>query len=280
MANVNPSDVKKLRDATGAGMLDCKNALIEAGGDFEEAQKVLRKKGLAAATKREGRATTEGRLFIAIRGEKAAVCELTCETYFVAGNEKFKAFGEEIVNMMLDAETEELTPEIADKVKEAISIIKENMTLKRQKLFKLTAAQKAFGYSHDGQIASVVVLESDNPAAFEAGTVNEFGNDLAMHIAAFHPRFIDENSVTQKFKDDQMEVFAAQSENLNKPADVLQKIMAGKLNKIYSEVCLTKQPFVKDDKQSVEKVMAAVAKQAAASLKIADYVYYKVGIDE
>lgn len=280
MADINPSDVKKLRDATGAGMLDCKNALIDAKGDFEEAQKILRKKGLAAATKREGRATTEGRLFIAIRDGKAAICELTCETYFVAGNEKFKAFGEEIVNMILDAETAEITPEIADKVKEAISIIKENMTLKRIRFFKLAANQKAYGYSHDGQIASVVILESDNAAAFDNAAVAELGNDIAMHITAFHPQFISEETVPQKFKDEQMEIFAAQSENLNKPADVLQKIMAGKLNKIYSEVCLTKQAFVKDDKQSVEKVIAAVAKQAGAALKPVDYVYYKVGIDE
>lgn len=280
MANVNPSDVKKLRDATGAGMLDCKNALIESNGDFEEAQKVLRKKGLAAATKREGRATTEGRIFLSVKEGKAALCELTCETYFVAGNEKFKAFGEEIVNMIVDAETETVTDAVADKVKEAISIIKENMTLKRIKFFRLNANQKAFGYSHDGQIASIAVLESDNAAAFDNTAVNEFGSDIAMHITAFHPQFVDETAVPQKFKDDQMEVFSAQTENLNKPKDVLEKIMAGKLNKIYSEICLIKQAFVKDDKQSVEKVMAAVAKQAGASLKIADYAYFKVGIDE
>ena len=159
---------------------------------------------------------------------------------------------------------------------EIISIIKENMTLKRQKLFKLTAAQKAFGYSHDGQIASVVVLESDNPAAFEAGAVNEFGNDLAMHIAAFHPRFIDENSVTQKFKDDQMEVFAAQSENLNKPADVLQKIMAGKLNKIYSEVCLTKQPFVKDDKMTVGDLLTHKIATIGEKIEIKRFTRYQI----
>lgn len=280
MADINPSDVKKLRDATGAGMLDCKNALIEAKGDFEEAQKILRKKGLAAATKREGRATTEGRIFVALKDNKAAICELTCETYFVAGNEKFKAFGEEIVNMIIDTNAQEVTPALADKVKEAISIIKENMTLKRQKLIQLQPNQRAFVYSHDGQIASVAVLESDNADAFNNAAVNELGNDIAMHITAFHPQFICEKCVPQKFKDDQMEVFAAQSENLNKPADVLQKIMEGKLNKIYSEICLTKQAFVKDDKQSVEKVLAAVSKQAGASLKIADYVYYKVGIEE
>ena len=131
--NIAPADVKKLRDKTGAGMLDCKNALVASSGDFAEAEKILKKQGLASADKRSGRATNQGAVFTKISGDKAVILELTCETDFVSKNEKFRETGEALVDMVISKGITEINDDLVNRVKEAIAILKENMTLKRLK---------------------------------------------------------------------------------------------------------------------------------------------------
>lgn len=278
MAEISAADVKKLRDATAAGMLDCKNALIEANGDFEEAQKILRKKGLAAAGKRSGRATNEGAIFIANNGKEAIMFEMTCETAFVAQNELFKNSGNKIAKMILDGNIGDLNEaSIQEELKAAIAVIKENMLLKRLVRIKGDENSYIASYQHDGgSIGALVQLQATSGDTLTKEEVKTFGFEAALHVAAFNPLYLDVDNVDQKYKDVQLDVFTTQAKQTGKPDNIIAGIVQGKLTKHYAEVCFLKQAFVKDDKLSVEKALANVAK-ANGEFKITDYKYLKVG---
>ncbi len=277
---VKPAEVKKLREMTGAGMLDCKNALIEANGDMNEAQKILKKAGLAAAGKREGRSTNEGSIFIANKDNKASICELTCETYFVAKNDVFQKNGDELADLIIDENVEEANDAINEKVKSGIAIIKENMTLKRFKLFTLNEGEKAFGYLHDGgAIGALAIVKSEDASKINEAKFDELGNDIALHIAAFGPIAIDKDGVDKKYLADQEEVFLDQTMKLGKPENIAKGIVQGKMNKHLSEICLVDQKFVKDDSKKVSQVIEDVAKELGTKISVTNYAYYKVGIE-
>ncbi len=278
MADVKPADVKKLRDKTGAGMLDCKKALVSAEGDFAKAEKLLKEQGLAAAEKRGDRATNEGRVFTKIADGKAGILELSCETDFVAINENFVNAGKDLLDGILDDNLTEVTPALEEKVKLAISKLKENMSIKRFKTFTLAENEYCKDYIHgEGGIGVLVKLSADNKNLFDNEKVKEFAFDCALHIAAFSPLYLSKDTVDDAYTQEQTEIFMKQAENLGKPENVLQGIVKGKLNKHFAQICLLEQPFVKDDKNSLEKVMASVGKEAGGKLKIEDFVYYRVG---
>lgn len=278
---IKAADVKKLRDKTGAGMLDCKNALAKADGDFDKAEKILKELGLAAAAKRSGRATNQGRVFTKISDNKAVILEIGCETDFVARNTDFIALGEDIAATVIDKGLTEITPELEEKVKETISKIKENMSLKRLKVLDIAENELVVDYIHgEGSIGILVKLSADNADILKNESVKSFGFDCALHIAAFNPKYLSRENVPADYIKEQEEIFMAQAKNLGRPEKVLEGIVKGKLNKHFSEICFLDQPFVKDDKQSVSKVMAAVAKEAGGKLSISDFVYYKVGDEE
>ncbi|MDC7225627.1 MAG: translation elongation factor Ts [Spirochaetales bacterium] len=278
MADVKPADVKKLRDKTGAGMLDCKKALVEAEGDFAKAEKLLKEQGLAAAAKRGDRATNEGRIFTKIADGKAAILELACETDFVAINENFVNAGKELVEAIVADNLTEITPDLEEKVKLAISKLKENMSIKRFKSFVLADNEFCMDYIHgEGGIGVLVKLSADDKSLFDNDAVKEFAFDCALHIAAFNPLYLSKEVVDEAYTKEQTEIFMKQAENLGKPEKVLQGIVKGKLNKHFAQICLLDQPFVKDDKNSLANVLASVGKEAGGKLKIEDFVYYRVG---
>ncbi len=279
--SIKAADVKKLRDKTGAGMLDCKNALTKADGDFEKAEKILKELGLAAAEKRSGRATNQGRVFTKIDKSRAVILEIGCETDFVARNKDFIALGEDIATTVLEKGLTEITKELEEKVTATISTIKENMTLKRLKVMEIGENNLVVDYIHgEGSIGILVKLEADNPEILKDDKVKSFAFDCALHIAAFNPKYLSRDNVPEDYIKEQEEIFMAQAKNLGRPEKVLEGIVKGKLNKHFSEICLLDQPFVKDDKQSVSKVMASVAKEAGGKLAITDFVYYKVGEED
>ncbi|MDC7127306.1 MAG: translation elongation factor Ts [Spirochaetales bacterium] len=278
MADVKPADVKKLREKTGAGMLDCKKALVEAEGDFAKAEKLLKEQGLAAAAKRSGRATNEGRIFTKIEADKAGILELACETDFVARNENFINAGKELIDNIVDKNLSELTPELEEQVKLVISRIKENISLKRFKTIQIAENEFCMEYIHgEGGIGVIVKLAAEDKSAFENEKLKEFAFDCALHIAAFNPLYLSKDSVDEAYANEQKEIFMKQAESLDKPEKVLQGIVMGKLNKHFSQICLLEQPFIKDDKTSLSKVLAAVGKEVGTKLSISDFAYYKVG---
>jgi elongation factor Ts len=274
---IRAEDVKALREKTGAGMMDCKKALGEASGDFARAEKILKELGLAAAAKRGGRATNEGRVFSKVGSGRAAVVELSCETDFVSRNADFVKLGDEIAASIAGGKAPD-APELAEKVTGLIATIKENMALKRAQALEFGASSLVVDYVHgDGRIAVLVKVSADKPDALKNEAVKNFAFNCALHIAAFNPLFLSEKDASPEYMKEQEEIFTKQAENLGKPAGVLQGIVKGKIKKHLSEVCFLDQPFVKDDKKPVKQVLAETGKAAGAELTIDQYIYYRVG---
>ena len=278
MAAVKAADVKKLRDKTGAGMLDCKNALAQAEGDFAQAEKILKEMGMATAAKRSGRATNEGRIFTQIGEKRAVLLELACETDFVARNKDFIALGEDLASTIVEKDLTEKTEELEEKVKEAIGRIKENMHLKRFTGFSIGTQELVRDYIHgEGNIGVLVKLSGDSREVLQHEAVQRFALDCAMHIAAFNPQYLNRDNVDSVYQQEQEAIFRKQAENLDKPAHVIDGIVKGKMNKHFSEVCFLEQGFVKDEKQSVAQMAKNVGKEAGGEINIENFYYYKVG---
>jgi len=280
--DIKASDIKDLREKTGAGMMDCKKALVEAGGDAVKAEKLLKEWGLAGVEKRAGRATNEGRIFLAESAAAIAVVEIACETDFVARNEDFIKAGQGMAAQALAKGWDKPSAELENQVKDLASVIKENITLKRVILVKAGAGEWLHSYMHgEGKIGVVVRAKAEKAEAFKNAEVTGFIHDVALHIAAFRPMFLEQSRVDAAWIKEQEEIFQKQVEGdekmKGKPANVVQGILKGKLNKLMSDICLMDQGFVKDEKQKVSAVMAAVGKAAGTPFSIADYVYVRVG---
>ncbi len=276
---ISASDVKKLRDATGSGMMDCKKALVEAEGNFEKAEKILKKMGLAQIDKRSNRATENGRNFIAVNDKKAVVLELNCETDFVARNKDFIATGQKMADKILNENLTEVNDELKAMLTDLISTIKENMVIKGFKTLDVKSNSIFGQYVHgEGAIAGIVQISSDDAKALENEEVKSFAFDCALHVVANEPLFLSKETVDEAYKAEQEEIFAAQAANLDKPEKVLKGIIAGKLNKFLSQKCFLQQPFVKDDKHSTEQVLKELSKKVGSDLKIEGYIYNKVGV--
>jgi elongation factor Ts len=279
---INASDVKRLREKTGAGMMECKNALVASEGDFAKAERLLKEKGLAAVEKRSDRATNEGKVFIKVQNNTAALVELASETDFVARNPEFITLGGFIADQVLEKGYTEATDELAALVTDLATKIRENMSLKRIKLLKAGANEYLTSYIHgDGNIGVVVKLGADKPEALEKEEARAFAFDLALHIAAFNPLALDKTRIDPAFLKEQEEIFRKQLEGdekvKGKPANVIDNILKGKINKYLADICLVDQGFVKDEKQTVAQALAERSKQLGANLTINDYVYFKVG---
>ena len=286
MADISASEVKKLREKTGAGMMECKNALVETGGDFDKAVKLLKEKGLAALEKRAGRATNQGKVFIKIKNDNstAVLVELNAETDFVAKNDEFIALGEKIAGIALEKNISGPNDELNSYVQDLATKIRENMSLKRLMLVKASSNEYLTQYIHgDGNIGIVVKAESDKPEIFKNEDVKAFIFTLALHIAAFNPAAIDRSKIDQVWLKEQEGIFKVQMDQdeklKGKPENVLAGILQGKVTKYLSEICLMEQGYVKDEKMTVAKAIEECAKKAGAKLAINDYVYYRVGAE-
>lgn len=279
---IKASDIKNLRERTGAGMMDCKKALTEAEGDFSAAEKLLREWGMAGVEKRAGRATNEGRIFLVEKASAISLVEIACETDFVAKNADFIASGMKIAEKAFAAKADGANAELDGMVKDIAIVIKENITLKRVRYFEASANEYLHSYTHgEGKLVVVVKAKASSAAAFADERVTSFIHDVALHIAAFNPMFLDQSKPDAAWVKEQQEIFEKQvelDEKLkSKPAKVVEGILAGKLKKLMAEVCLMDQGFVKDEKMSVAAAMAAVKKDTGADFSIVSYDYIKVG---
>jgi elongation factor Ts len=284
MAEISASDVKKLREKTGAGMMECKNALVASNGDFAGAEKSLKEKGLAALEKRSGRATNEGKIFVKIKDNAAVLVELASETDFVARNPDFIELGDAIADKALEKGITSPNDELSGMVTDLATKIRENMGLKRLCMVKAGANEYLTQYIHGGgSIGVVVKCESDKPEIFKNEEVQSFVFSLALHIAAFNPVALDRGKIDQAWLKEQEDIFRKQMEQdeklKGKPEKVLEGILQGKVNKYLSEICLLEQGYVKDEKLTVAKAIEECAKKAGAKLAINDFVYYKVGAE-
>jgi elongation factor Ts len=276
--DIKATDVKALRDKTGAGMMDCKKALTQCNGDEAEAMKFLKEKGLAAVSKRSGRETSEGRIFIKTAGKRNVMLELTCETDFVANNKDFIAIGEAICEEALAKGYTTVTPELSEMIQELQIKIRENMKVNRLVAIDVPEGSVFSSYIHSDAKTGVMALIATNPTtAADNEAVKEFAYDCCLHIAAFAPAYIKETDVDEKYIDEQKEIFLAQVADMDKPDNVKQGIVDGKIKKHLASICFIDQPFVKDDKVSVAKKMEQVGKEAGAKLTLSKIVSFQIG---
>ena len=287
MANISAGDVKSLREKTGAGIADCKNALVEMEGDFDKAEKLLKEKGLAAVEKRSGRATNEGKIFVKIKdngasGSTAALVELVSETDFVARNPDFIVLGGAIADKVLERGYAEPNEELNGMVSDLASKIRENMNLKRIKTVNAKAGEYLTSYIHgDGAIGVVVHLGADKADAWSNEEAKAFAFTIALHVAAFNPTALDQSKVDAAWLKEQEEIFRKQMEQdekmQGKPANVIDNILKGKVSKFLKDICMMDQAYVKDEKMTVAQALADAGKRFDCKLSIVDFVYFKVG---
>ncbi|MBU0928692.1 MAG: translation elongation factor Ts [Spirochaetes bacterium] len=283
--DIKVSDIKDLREKTGAGMMDCKKALVETGGDAALAVEKLKEWGFAGVQKRFGRETKEGRIFIADSPSAIALVEIACETDFVCRNADFIKGGERMAKIALEKRLSASNPELEEIVKDMASVIKENISLKRVAFVAAGTGEYVHSYMHgEGRLGVVVHVKSDSAAAFSNPEIAALVHDLALHIAAFKPVFVDQSRIGADWIAAQQEIFKQQVEEddkvKGKPANVIEGILAGKLKKRMTENSLMDQGFVKDEKQTVKTVIEAAAKAAGVSFSVVDFVYSKVGEEE
>jgi len=276
---IKATDVKALRDKTGVGMMDCRNALEKAGGDFEKAEKILKELGLAAAQKRSGRATKEGKVFARVEGDKAAILELLCETDFVGRNSDFRALGEQLLSLVLAKRPAAVTPEMQELVNGAIAKIKENMGIGRFEVMTAKPNELIVSYVHGDKLAVLVKFSLSSAALKEHPKVKEAVMDCALHAAAFAPVALTQSGVSPAYLKEQEEIFTVQAKNTGKPENVVQGIVKGKLKKHMQEICFVDQLHVKQTKKSVADVLRELGKEVGGEVALADYRYYKLGAE-
>ncbi|NLM13743.1 MAG: elongation factor Ts [Epulopiscium sp.] len=279
--------VKELREITGAGMMDCKKALSEANGDMDKAVEILREKGLAKAAKKAGRIAAEGMVanYISEDGKVGTLVEVNSETDFVAKNEEFRTFAYQVakqVAMTKATSVEEFKKEawlldpsktVEDALTEKISVIGENLNIRRFVKFE-TEAGVIVSYIHGGgKIGVLVNLESQDTS----DRVKEAAKDIAMQIAAVNPQYITKDEIPADFIEKEREILKQQALNEGKPANIVEKMIEGRLNKNLKEMCLVDQQFIKDPDMTVAKYLESVSKEVGTDITIKAFARFETG---
>lgn len=268
MANITASQVKELRERTGLGMMECKKALVEANGDIEVAIDDLRKSSGLKAAKKAGRTAAEGVAVsrVSADGKSAALVEVNSETDFVARDDNFLGFVELVADKAFAAKQDDVAALMAGELENArealVQKIGENITVRRVALLNGGADSVIAGYSHGGRIGVLVELKGGN---------EELAKDIAMHVAAINPQFVSADQVPEEVLEREKEVVRAQSESSDKPAEIIEKMIQGRIKKFLAEISLVEQPFVKDPDVKVGEL----ARKAGA--EVVSFVRFEVG---
>ncbi len=276
---ISATDVKQLRDRTGAGMMDCKRALTEAEGDLEEAIKILRTQGLAAASKKSHRAASEGAVVVVGDGSKMVVMELNCETDFVARNPDFQEFANAIASLALSSgvtHVDELKAQpfegdpghtVEQAISQMIATIGENIVLSRLEQIEAAPGHHLSSYVHGGGKIGVVVEGSE-------AVSEEALHDVALHVAASEPRFVTRDEVTDDVLQSEKEIALNQAIAQGKPEHIAEKIVVGKMEKFFEQEVLLEQPFAKDSSMTVAQYLKDAAGDGAT---VARFIRFKLG---
>jgi elongation factor Ts len=267
--NITAETVKQLRERTGAGMMECKKALVETQGDLDAAAELMRKSGLAKADKKAARVAAEGTIAVHRSGASAAMIEVNCETDFVARSEEFQGFARDVAQAALEHPAPSVDAlvqldvggaTLEERRRALIAKIGENIAVRR---FVRVSAPGALGdYLHGTRIGSLVALEGGDEA---------LARDLAMHVAAINPAYVDASAVPADVLDKEREILTEQTKGEKKPPEIIAKMVEGRLRKFLAEITLLGQPFVKDPEITVEKLL----KKSGA--RVVEFVRYEVG---
>ena len=273
--------ITKLREMTGAGIKDCNNALKEANNDIETAVKILREKGIASAVKRADRAAKQGVVVAKLSEDKkqGVLVELDCETDFVARTDKFKELANSLASFVMKTESQDNILEqkfdgiqtVQDVIKEAIGTIGENIVLKRTA--KFTTTGEIASYIHMNNSLGVLVNFEVPEDVVESEAFKNLEKEIAMQIAAVSPLYITREQVPQEKLEEEKAIYVKQLQEEGKPANIIDKIVIGKLNKFYSQVCLIEQPYMREEKETIKNVIEKVSKD----IVVKNFVRFKIG---
>lgn len=277
-------DVKALRERTGCGMMDCKAVLTEANGDMEKAAELLREKGLAAANKKAGRIASEGMVFAMTDEDTGigAVVEVNSETDFVAKNEGFQNFVKDVVDVIIKTDPADVdallaTPmgsgTVEDELREKILVIGENLKIRRFTRFCGTNC----AYVHGGGTHGVLVQFDTSDAVAKKPEFAVYSKDIAMHIAALSPTYVSREDVPADVVEKEREILKAQAINEGKPENIAEKMVVGRLNKFYENICLMEQKFVKDNDITVSQYTEQTAKALGGDIKVLAFARFEKG---
>jgi elongation factor Ts len=288
MAEISAAMVLELRKMSGQGMMDCKRALQDTDGDVEKAMDLLRKKGLATMAKRAGRDTSEGLVVSKISpdGKTAALATLCCETDFVAKSDAFVATAQILADVALTCPADEGIENVleisadgrkfSDIMTELVSKTGEKTQVGDYAKYQLDGPGLISTYIHfNEKVGTMVQIETGDETIAAGEVLKQTAADIAMHITATKPLALNKDQIDPETIEREKAIFAEQVKN--KPANIIDKIVEGKINKFYAENCLLQQPFVKDDSRTVEQVLADAAKQAGGEAKIKRFVRFEVG---
>ena len=283
---ITASLVKELREKTGAGMMDCKKALVEVAGDLEKAVDWLRQKGMAKAAKKVGRATSEGLVCVAASddGKHVAMAALLCETDFVARGEQFEAMANKVAQAVLDgnpADADALQALVGEDVTQLIASVGENMQLGKFTRHSKTGENDVIGqYIHANRKIGVLVdLQCGKPETASREEVKELAKNVAMQVAATSPMALNADSLDPAAVEREREVYRHKALEEGKPAQIVDKIADGAVKKFQKEVCLMEQPYIRDDKKSVADVVREVAKAVGDDIKVRAFTRIQLAAD-
>ena len=285
MATITAKMVGDLRAKTGAGMMDCKKALTESGGDMEQAIDLLRKKGLSAAAKKSGRVAAEGMIAAAGNGQCGALVEVNSETDFVAKNEAFQKFTAGVVEVVLEqkpADVEALKGmafpatgrNVGEELNHQIATIGENMNIRRFACLESGSGITASYIHGAGKIGVLVQLDT---AKADDPKIEETAKMLAMHVAAASPQYLSRNEVPADVIEREKDIMRAKALESGKPENIIEKILEGQINKFFGETCLLEQVYVIDTDQKVGKVVEALAKEVGGQVTLSAYARFQLG---
>jgi elongation factor Ts len=267
---ISASMVKELRERTGAGMMECKKALVETGGDMDAAVDFLRKSGQAKADKKASRVAADGRIVLAIDGKRAVMAEINSETDFVAKDQNFVTFAESVARCALDKGANDLDALMSMRLAdgktvesartELVAKVGENISVRR--FATLEAAEHLGTYTHGARIGALVSLR---------GGSEDLARDIAMHVAAINPAWLDESSVPDEALERERAIYAEQARDSGKPPDIVEKMVSGRVAKYLKEITLLGQPFVKDSDVTVGKLLER------AGAEVTEFLRFEVG---
>lgn len=278
MAGITAAQVKELRDATNVSMMECKKALVETDGDNEKAMRLLRERGVAIASKRAEKSANQGLVAAEVYndGQTGVMVEVNCETDFVARNEDFQQFVADLLVKSRDFNDGELAEAVKDELADKIAAIGENLIVRRNAKFELQGLGAIASYIHlGGKIGLLVEVGCEKEDTPAAEPFQELVKDITLHIAAANPSYLQRAEVPQEVIDSEKSIFEKQAEG--KPANIVDKIVAGKIDKYFGQNCLIEQGFVKDPDQTVQQLVDAKGKELGDTLSIRRYVRYQIG---
>ena len=274
--------VKELRTRTGAGIMDCKEALKENEGDFEEAVRYLREKGLSSAAKKAGRAASEGQVYASLveDGRMGVLVEVNCETDFVARTEDFQALLDTVASHVKDNGGDDLAEALKEVTTEAIAKLGENIVVARGERVVLgdNDSGKVVSYIHPGgRIGVLLEMVCETSERADDAAFGETARDLAMHIAASSPQFLSEDRIPEVVLQSEREILLAQQKDSGKPENILEKIVEGRINKYKKEICLLDQPFVKDTDKTVQAYLKDKSAELGEDIRVSSWSRFQLG---